>query len=286
MWFPEGTDWYDMATGIMYKGGSEHTLLYTIDENPYYVKAGAVIPMAGEKIMTLQKQSPELRLVVVPGLGESSTKVYEDDGMTQSYDSEFTVTDITKVTTENQITVKISTRHGEFKGMLPNRKISVVLDGFYAPSKVTVNGAEIPYQRFASYQQETGAQVWGYDGSKIQTNIWLEESSADKELEVVISFEGNEAVVPSGSKGLITRFTTIAPETKLNFFALRIKDFQLPSEFTAVAQCGSFITESPYQAPEFIKAMDTKALIENINSWSKLSPDFKTKIAMQTTFEK
>ena len=287
MWFPEGSDWYDMSTGIMYKGGTVHNLLYTIDENPYFVKAGAVIPMAGQKIMTLQEQSPELRLVVVPGVGEAKTKVYEDDGTTQSYDSEYTITDITKITTNNQVIVKIAPRNGTFKGMLPNRRISVVLDGFYAPSKVTVNGTDIPYKRFASYEQETGAQVWGYDGSQLQTNIWLEETAANKELEVVISFDGMDtAVVPSGSKGLITRFTAIAPETKLNFFALKMRDFQLPSEFTAVAQCGSFITEKPHEAPRFIQAMDTKAMIENINSWKQLDPEFKTKIAAQTIFEK
>ena len=287
MWFPEGTDWYDMSTGIMYKGGSEHTLLYTIDENPYYVKAGAVIPMAGQRIMTLQEQSPELRLVVVPGLGESSTKVYEDDGATQAYDTEYAVTEVTKTTTDGQVVVKVAPRKGSFKGMLPGRKVSVVLDGFYAPSKVTVNGVEVPYRRFASYEQEDGAQVWGYDGSQLQANIWVEEAPADKELEIVISFDGLEsAVAPSGSKGLINRFTIMTPESKLNFFALKIRDFQLPSEFQNVAQCGSFITEKPSEAPAFIKAMDTKAMIDNINSWEKLSPEFKAKVAAQTAFEK
>ena len=287
MWFPEGTDWYDMSTGCMYEGGSEHTLLYTIDENPYYVKAGAVIPMAGQKIMTLQEQSPELRLVVVPGLGESSAKVYEDDGATQSYDTEYAVTEVTKTTTDGQVVVKVAPRKGSFKGMLPDRKVCVALDGFYAPSKVTVNGVEVPYRRFASYEQEERAQVWGYDGSQLQANIWIGEAPADKELEIVVSFDGLEsAVVPSGSKGLINRFTIMTPETKLSFFALKIRDFQLPAEFTHVAQCGSFITEKPSDAPAFIKAMDTKAMIDNINSWEKLSPDFKAKVAAQTAFEK
>ena len=287
MWFPEGTDWYDMSTGVMYKGGSEHTLLYTIDENPYYVKAGAVIPMAGQKIMTLQKQSSELRLVVVPGLGESSAKVYEDDGATQAYDTEYTVTEVSKITTDGKVVVKVAPRKGSFKGMLPERKVCVVLDGFYAPSDVIVNGVEVPYRRFASYEQEEGAQVWGYDGTQLQTSVWVGETPADKELEIVISFDGLEsAVAPSGSKGLINRFTTMTPETKLSFFALKIRDFQLPAAFQNVAQCGSYITEKPTDAPKFIKAMDTKAMVDNINSWEKLSPEFKTKVAAQTAFEK
>ena len=287
MWFPEGTDWYDVSTGIMYKGGSEHTLLYTIDENPYFVKAGAVIPMAGQKVMTLQEQSAELRLMVVPGLGTSQTKVYEDDGETQAYDVEYAFTEVTKVTTENQVTVKVAPRKGSFKGMLPDRKVCVVLDGFYAPSKVTVNGKEVPYKRFASYEQEKGEQVWGYDGSQLQTNIWIEATSADKELEVEVSFEGQDVVVaPYGSKGLINRFTIIAPETKLNFFALKIRDFQLPTEFTNLAQCGSYITERPFEAPKFIQGMNVKNMIDNINSWEQLAPEFKVKVAAQTAFEK
>ena len=286
MWFPEGTDWYDMATGIMYKGGTEHTLLYTIDENPYFVKAGAVIPMAGPQIMTLQKQSPELRLVVVPGHGESYAKVYEDDGSTQAYDTEYTVTEVTKMTTDTQVAVKVAPRRGSFEGMLPERKISVVLDGFYAPSKVTVNGTEVPYSRFAEYDSEEGKQVWGYDGSDLQVTVSLAQMPADEELEVVISYDGAPSVAPSGSKGLIRRFTAIAPETKLNFFALKIRDFQLPREFQNVAQCGSFITEDPFNAAEYINAMDTKGMIDNINSWEKLSEDFKARIAAQTSFEK
>ena len=31
---------------------------------------------------------------------------------------------------------------------------------------------------------------------------------------------------------------------------------------------------------------DTKAMIDNINSWEKLSPEFKAKVAAQTAFEK
>jgi alpha-glucosidase len=223
----------------------------------------------------------------VPGLGESATKVYEDDGVTQAYDTEYTVTDITKTTTENQVSVKVAPRKGSFKGMLPERRVCVVLEGFYAPSKVTVNGVEIPYARFAAYEQKDGKQVWGYDGSQLQTNIWIEKTAADKELEVVISYEGYESiVVPPGSKGLINRFTVMAPETKLNFFALKIRDFHLPTEFMSVAQCGSYITEKPFEAPSFIKAMDTKAMVNNINSWENLSPEFKAKIEAQTAFKK
>ena len=49
MWFPEGDDWYDVSAGTLLKGGSEWELSYTKDENPWYIRAGAIIPMAPER---------------------------------------------------------------------------------------------------------------------------------------------------------------------------------------------------------------------------------------------
>ena len=287
MWFPEGTDWYDVSTGTMYKGGSEHTLLYTIDENPYFVKAGAVIPMAGPEIMTLQKQHSELKLFVVPGMGESKTVVYEDDGQTQAYDTDYAVTEVTKVTTDNQVVVKVAARKGSFNGMLEGRRISVVLDGFFAPTSVKVNGVEVPYSRFASYQKGANEQVWGYNGSKLQATIYLAESSADQPLEIVCSYDAKAtSEIFNGKKGLIGRITKMTPDAKVRFAALKIRDFQIPSEFTNIAQCGSYITEDPFNAEKYLSAMDVQAMIDNVNSWEKLSADFKAKVAAQTKMSK
>ncbi len=287
MWFPEGTDWYDVSTGTMYKGGSEHTLLYTIDENPYFVKAGAVIPMAGPQIMTLQKQSPDLRLFVVPGDNSSSTTVYEDDGQSQAYDTEYALTRITKTVQGNFITLRVAPREGSFKGMLDNRRVSVVLDGFYIPANIKVNGQMVPYSRFASYEQESGKSVWGYDGNSFQTTLWLGETPAEQELEIVVSFEGLDGyILPNGMKGLIGRMMSITPEAKYCFAQLKIKDFQLPSEFLNIVQCGSYITEDCFNMDRYIRAMDVKSMIDNVNSWERLSPEFKAKVAAQTTFEK
>jgi len=286
MWFPEGTDWYDVSTGKMYKGGSEHTLLYTINENPYFIRAGAVIPMAGPDIMNLQKQSPEIRLFVVPGLGESRTSIYEDDGESQAYVSEYAVTEVVKNTGDKQVTIKVSPRKGSFKGMLENRRVSLILDGFFAPSKVTVNGVDVPYSRFASYESKDGRQVWGYNGNQLQVIVYLEELPAVREIDIVCTFDVPVSSSPDGRKGLVNRMMALTPEAKLKFSALKIKNFQLPSEFMDIAQCGSYITEDPVNAVKFLEAMDVKAMIDNLNSWEKLSSDFKVKVAAQTVFEK
>ena len=287
MWFPEGNDWYDVSTGFMYKGGTKETLVYTINENPYFVKAGAVIPMAGSEITTLQKQSPEMRFFIVPGLGESSTKVYEDDGNTQAYDSEYAVTEAFKKTTESSVTLTVAPRKGSFKGMLENRRISVVLESFVVPTSVKVNGVEVPYSRYAAYDSKEGKAVWGYDGHKLQTVIWLEDAPASEQVEIVCSFEGEATPeVIFGKKGLIRRMMAMAPEAKLKFAELKIRDLHLPDEFLDLAQCGSYIIENPAGCVEYLKAMDVEAMNRNFASWEKLSDDFKAKAAAQAYFKK
>ena len=285
MWFPTGTDWYDVSTGAIYKGGSEHNLLYTIDENPYYVKAGAIIPMAGPDVMHLQEQCKDIRLFVAPGEGESKTFVYEDDGNSQAYESEYAVTEITKSTTTNSVTVKVDPRKGSFDGMLENRRVSIAIECVLPPVSVTVNGKEIPYSRFASFDQKDGKQVWGYSGTKLQTEIWLSESAASEELKVVCTFDtdlSEQATLLSGKKGLITRMTLMTPEAKLCFSQMRIAGLQLPSELMNIAQCGSYITEDPANTVKYIKAMDVEAMNRNFATWEKLSSDFKAKAAAQT----
>ena len=129
MWFPKGNDWYDMALHQTYKGGTEKTLYYTIDQNPWYVKAGSVLPLAGKDIRNLQDPSDELGILIVPGNGVSTYDLYEDDGVSQAYDTDFAVTRITKKAQSNHIVLTIGARKGAYKGMLPDRKLYLVLEG-------------------------------------------------------------------------------------------------------------------------------------------------------------
>ena len=286
VWFPEGQDWYDMSTGIAYEGGSTHTLLYTINENPYYVKAGAVIPMAAEDLKTLQIQSPDMRLCVIPGLGTSNTSVYEDDGQSQSYVKEYAVTEIHKTACAGSVKLVIDARKGEFKGMCQGRKVSVVLEGHYAPSKVLVNGKEVKYSRYAAYEKDNGTPVWGYDGYDMQAKIYVPETSSDEKMEIECIYDVPDRMYVTGCKGLVKRIAAMTPEAKIKFAELKLPDFQLPSEFMNVAQCGSYINEAPFNASTYVDALDVDAMVANINSWENLSGDFKAKVNAQTRFQK
>lgn len=288
MWFPEGNDWYDVSTGTTYKGGTTETLLYTINENPYFVKAGAIIPMAGPEITSLQYQSPELRFFVAPGDGESSTILYEDDGESQSYAEQYATTKVTKKSNASYLVLKVDPRQGSFKGMLSERNVSVVLEGVFAPKSVKINGVEVPYSRFASFDAKEGKTVWGYKGDDLAVIIYVGHKPADVALEISCEFgkDMEKRGILNGKKGLIKRMMDFTPETKLTFEHYTVPGMQLPSTFMTLSQCGSYITEGPINALKYLEAIDGEAMMKDYEKWERLPVEFKKKTKAQLNFKK
>ena len=106
-------------------------------------------------------------------------------------------------------------------------------------------------------------------------------------LQVVCIFDGaSDKNILYGKKGLIKRMMAMIPEAKFNFAALKIRDLQLPAAYLALAQCGSYITEDPFNAVRYIEAIDVDAMMGAFDKWEKLSPDFKAKALAQTRLSK
>ena len=141
MWFPVGTEWWDMALGIMHKGGSRKTLKYAISESPWYVKAGSIIPLAGSGIPNLQEPSDVLGILVVPGDGKSSFRLYEDDGSSKNYETACAYTLIEKNLNGKNLTLTVHPRNGSYSGAPAQRNLYIVLAGIEtAPRSVMLNG--------------------------------------------------------------------------------------------------------------------------------------------------
>lgn len=150
VWLPKG-EWYDMAHGKLLKGGKVHNLSYSLEQNPWFVKAGAVIPMAPEGITNLQEQTNALRLLVVPGKASCSIVHYEDDGISQAYGKDFALTDISKTVSGKKTILTIGPRKGRWNGAPDTRCISVILEGVNkAPASVMLNGTALPASAFCT----------------------------------------------------------------------------------------------------------------------------------------
>ena len=278
MWFPQGSNWYDVSTGSTYAGGTEAQLRYTIDENPYFVRCGAVIPMAGSSITDLQHQSSELVLMVAPGAGSFETSLYEDDGSTESYHSEYAITRIHKDSDTKHLTLTVQPREGSFSGMLPTRNVSLRLEGIYAPKRVLVNGVEVQYSRFAA----NSTPCWGYDGYQLCAWVHAGELPADELLTVEVEYDTDcDLALLDGRKGLIGRMMKLAPEEKYMIATYVVKGMQQPVSFLSISQCGSFVTEDPTGAEDYLKAIDTQKLIDEFNSFGNVPSEFLHKLEAQ-----
>ena len=280
MWFPAGDDWWDMATGRLCKGGTEAELKYTISENPYYVKAGSIIPMAGADIINLQEPSNELRLVLVPGTGHHEASLYEDDGASQAYTTRYGITRFVREGTDDGLVLRILPREGSWKGAPATRRVQVILPGMSAPSKVLVDGREVPYSRFAAKDASTGKAVWGYEGAELEVRIYLPESSVNAEQ--IVEVRGRYEFV-SGEKGLLKRMRAITPEAKAVFAEKISNHLQLTPILLSFAGTASYITEDPFNAAEYLNALDVNALEQDLRALERIPDEFIRKITAQAT---
>lgn len=278
MWFPEGDDWFDVSTGTLHKGGTEATLYYTISENPYFVRSGAIIPMSGPKIRNLADASTELRLYVAPGLGTSSVNVYEDDGGSQAYHEDFATTAVCKTADGNGVKLVVEPRKGGFKGAPDTRLIRLVLEGVCAPSKVTVNGVEVPYSRHAERDAAAGKQVWGYTGKDLRMTVYCAESSVSGTTEI---FAGCKFDFVNGQKGRLHRMQDITAEYKTEFAIAVNPGRQLPPVFMGISQCASRIQEDPFSAAGYLEGLDCDRLSAEFAEFPAFPAAFVDKVLTQ-----
>ena len=155
VWLPAGCDWYDMAHRQMLKGGTVQRLRYGIDQNCWFVKAGAIIPLAEEGIQHLQEGSNAWRIFIAPGRGSSSYVHYEDDGVSQAYPTQFARTRIVKKASGSGLTVTVGAREGAYAGMPETRRLSLVLGGAARCPKATLDGQPLECRFDADAREAT-----------------------------------------------------------------------------------------------------------------------------------
>ena len=277
MWFPEEDDWFDVATGALYRGGTTAGLSYTIDENPWFVKAASVIPLAPEDIHSLQEVSNVARLLVAPGDGTSSTVLYEDDGATQAYSANYCTTKISLQAEPGRKTLVVAPREGSYDGAPATRHIRVEFASVLPPTSVRVNGKVVPYDRFA------GDGQWTYDGSELTAVVYLPASPAGEALTVVCEWDGGNAspAYIYGKKGLIRRMMALSPEMKYEYATYVHGGVQIPKPFLHISGCGSALTENPEQAAQLLGGLDTDALNGHLDAVPQIPDGFRRKVAAQ-----
>ena len=278
IWFPQGR-WYDMATGAMYEGGTVRRLHYTLAENPWYVRAGAILPMNPEQISNLQQACDTLVLTFVPG-GDGELRHYEDDGTSQRYTTEYATTLITKRQTGNVIRAEIAARQGSYAGAPQSRSYELRFPATFPPRRITINGEEIPYARFPK------AGEWTYDAYTLAPVIHTRAMACDRPIVVELTLD-DEALTKQellyGKSGIFKRCVDLTVEFKLEQGRFGETYLLLPREYLRVSQCPNFILEYPETALERITEFDEalQRMFETTDRMEIIGPSFKEKLHRQ-----
>ncbi len=123
-YLPKGTEWYDFWTGKQYKGGQNVTIETAFDRVPMFVRAGSIVPMGPEMQYVGEKSWDNLELRVYPG-ADGQFVLYEDEGDSYNYEKG-TYSIINIKWNERARTLTIGARQGTFKGMLQERRFTIL----------------------------------------------------------------------------------------------------------------------------------------------------------------
>ena len=91
VWLPEGI-WYDIFTGVMYRGDRMIDMYRTLESIPVLAKAGAILPFTDEISGKEAVKNPKSLHISVFAGADGSFELYEDDNETCAYESGVCVT--------------------------------------------------------------------------------------------------------------------------------------------------------------------------------------------------
>ena len=92
-WLPEGA-WYDLFTGLRYRGGRTIRMHRDIDTIPVLAKMGGIVPLESAETVSSRTENPKHMVVKVFCGADGTFSLYEDDGLSLRFQQgEFVTTD-------------------------------------------------------------------------------------------------------------------------------------------------------------------------------------------------
>jgi alpha-D-xyloside xylohydrolase len=124
VYFPEGSNWYDVYTGKYITGGKQVTVDAPYERIPLFIREGSIIPVGPEIQYTGEKPADKIVLYVYKGKDGSFT-LYEDENSNYNYETG-KYANIAFTYNEASNTLAIAERKGAFEGMLKSRTFVIV----------------------------------------------------------------------------------------------------------------------------------------------------------------
>ena len=120
VYLPDGTKWYNFWNNKCFEGGQDIELTTSLNTIPLFVRSGSIVPMGLEVQYTSEKDWTELEIRIYPGADGSFT-LYEDEFDNYNYENG-AYSEIAFTWSDKKRTLSISSRKGDYPGMIKERK--------------------------------------------------------------------------------------------------------------------------------------------------------------------
>lgn len=129
VWLPEGI-WYDIFTGMIYRGGRMLDMYRTIQSIPVLAKAGGIIPFTDEISSVQATANPKTLRILVFAHANGRFELYEDDNETCKYQEGQCVTTEMLYTEDEQNVFTIMPAQGKLSLIPEARSYTVEFVGY------------------------------------------------------------------------------------------------------------------------------------------------------------
>ena len=239
------------------EGGRKLKRGYTIEETPWFVKAGAVIPMYPDSVKRLGNPgTDDLVLFCTPSARSASvpyqTSVYEDGGDNADYATNFCRTAIRRE--GNRVT--IAPRKGSYTLKFPLAAVPLV---------AKVNGKEC---------------AWEYDAEDLAVVVKTPPQDGTRETVVELVYPGLACMTASYLSGLKGEHTRVAALTEDFRLALAGRGWpkaaaNLPTSWQIIWKTRDMIAAHPADAAKLLAARDAAVEVFVEKDWPRLRKTMK-----------
>ena len=184
VYLPEGETFYDFYTRSAYEGGRIVELPVDLGSIPLFVRSGAIIPMAEDRLDNLKTQQAEHLRILCAADRDGRFELYEDDGISMDYEKGgFLKTSITM--TAGERTVLDFHQEGHYETAVKTLYLDMI-HREKAPYWVKADGETIPH--FLHRRKFEDADCGWYYSQRLKS-VQIKYPNPKKDYQVIVSFE-------------------------------------------------------------------------------------------------
>ena len=184
VYLPEGETFYDFYTRSAYEGGRTVELPVDLGSIPLFVRSGAIIPMAEDRLDNLKTQQAEHLRILCAADRDGRFELYEDDGISMDYEKGGCLkTSITM--TAGERTVLDFHQEGHYETAVKTLYLDMIHHE-KAPYWVKADGETIPH--FLHRRKFEDADCGWYYSQRLKS-VQIKYPNPKKDYQVIVSFE-------------------------------------------------------------------------------------------------